>query len=96
MPWPYLHAYAAILMVLVTAWHAAAGNLGKAVLAGACCVAFGMLAAMAAKMPWAPQPAMAAGLPWWRYLTRGERAMVAGGMVVWAAVWAVIWAIVAR
>jgi hypothetical protein len=95
VPGPYLHAYAAVL-VLVAAWHAAAGNPGKAVLAGACCVASGMLAALDVMKRPAPRVAVPAGLPWWCYLTRGERAVVAGGLVAWAAAWAVVWALVAR
>jgi hypothetical protein len=81
--------------MLVAAWHAGAGNLGKAVLAGACCVAFGMHAALDVMRRPALRMAVPAGLAWWSYLTTGERAIVAGGMVVWAGVWAVVWMAVA-
>jgi hypothetical protein len=72
MPGPYLHAYAALLALLSTIWHAAAGYVAKAVLAGSCFVALGMLAALeAAKRP-ALRVTVPAGQPWWAYLTRCE------------------------
>jgi hypothetical protein len=95
MPGPYVHAYAAVLLVVLAAWHAVAGNVSKAVLAGACCVAFGMAAALEAMRRPARRVAVPAGLPWWCYLTTGERVVMATGLIVWAVTWAVVWAAVA-
>jgi hypothetical protein len=64
MSWPYLHAYLAVLAVLLAAWHAAAGNIAKAVLAGACCVAFGMAAALDVMRRPALRVAVPAGRSW--------------------------------
>jgi hypothetical protein len=38
MPWPYAHAYLAILAALLTAWHATPGAIDKAAVAAACCL----------------------------------------------------------
>jgi hypothetical protein len=91
MPWPYLHAYLAILAVLVAAWHAAAGNLAKAALAGACCVAFGMAATLELSKRPAVRVAVPAGGPWWCYLTPAERAWLWGAAVAWGVAWAGFW-----